>query len=437
MPLPNTWAERIAIMAKNAIVDITTRWDRPAVAIGRGETYLVVTLTTARPKKNSRRPAVDISFVIDRSGSMTGLPLDLAKQGVITALDQLNDGDGVAVVAYDHLPMTVGPLVPATSTQRAQLVRTLREMETGGSTNLFGGWQLGCEHLTHPEFGIAGRIRRTILLTDGLANVGLVDPQQISWQVARQRQAGITTSTLGLGTGIDETLLAGMAEAGGGNFAFVEYPKGLPAFFARELGEALSVVASSSALTLTLPKGVRARLLNPFPTEREGKRLSIALGDLPAGMVLDLVFSITTRAKTVGAFSPLESTAEWKTAGTDNVSQPASERVTVPIDALMAVSPADFTSMPRDEKASDAVAHMIADNARRTALQHFRTGDLSSARSVLASAQSFAAAAPLASPELIGELGAMMDFDPASQEFQLRSRQIENDAHRRSRGRNI
>ena len=49
-------------------------------------------------------------------------------------------------------------------------------------------------------------------------------------------QTGITTSTLGLGTGIDDALLSGMAEAGGGNFAFVEHPNGLPAFFARELG---------------------------------------------------------------------------------------------------------------------------------------------------------------------------------------------------------
>jgi hypothetical protein len=228
-----------------------------------------------------------------------------------------------------------------------------------------------------------------------------------------------------------------MAEAGGGNFAFVEHSKDLPAFFARELGEALSVVASSAAITLTLPKGVRARLLNPFPTEREGKRLSIALGDLPAGMVLDLVFSITTRAKSEGAFAPLELTAEWQPTRRDEASALPTEHVAVPVDTLMAVSPVDFASMPRDDKASDAVARMITDDARRTALQHFRTGDLAGARSVLASAQSFAAAAPLSSPELIGELGAMMDFDPASQEFQLRSRQIENDAHRRSRGRNV
>lgn len=419
-------------MAKHATISITTRWDRPAVATGKGETYLVVTLKTASPKMHAKRPAVDVAFVIDRSGSMTGTPLDLAKQGVMAALKQLNDGDGVSVVAYDHIPVSVSPLTPTTATHRMHLTRTLREMETGGSTNLFGGWRLGCEQLAHPEFRMAGRIRRTILLTDGLANVGVLDPQQISWHVARQHQAGITTSTLGLGTGIDETLLAGMAEAGGGNFAFVEHPQNLPDFFARELGEALSVVASAAKLTLTLPNGVRARLLNPFPVERTGKRLSIALGDLPAGMSLDLVFSITTRAKTEGVFAPLGLDAEWNRVGSED----ASERATVPIDALMAVSPADFASMPRDERASEAVARMITDDARRTALQHYRSGDVSAAQSVLQVAQRFAAAAPVASQELTGELDAMMGFDPSSPEFQLRSRQIENDAHRRARGRN-
>jgi Ca-activated chloride channel family protein len=424
-------------MAKKSTVNITTRWDRPAVAIGKGETYLVISLTTSQPRKNGRRPAVDVAFVIDRSGSMMGLPLDLAKQGVITALDQLNDSDAASVVAYDHIPVTVSPLTPATPAHRMHLVRTLREMETGGSTNLFGGWQLGCEHLTHPEFSIAGRIRRTIVLTDGLANVGLVDPQQISWQVARQRQNGVTTSTLGLGTGIDEALLSGMAEAGGGNFAFVEHPKDLPAFFARELGEALSVVASSASITLTLPTGVRARLLNPFPTERKGKQLAVALGDLPAGMTLDLVFSITTRVKSEGAFAPLKLTGEWQPAGgNDAGALLPMERTRVPIDSLMAVSPADFASMPRDEKASEAVARMIADDARRAALQHFRTGDVSTAHSLIQDARAFAAAAPLANPELMGELDEMLSMDPASQVFQLRSRQIENDAHRRSRGRN-
>jgi Ca-activated chloride channel family protein len=418
----------------STLVSATARWDRPAVSIGHGETYLVVTITTGRLEERARRPAVDVAFVIDRSGSMSGTPLALAKQGVLTALNLLNDDDGMAVVAYDDVPRTVCSLMPATAAHRSGLAQTIRPIETGGSTNLFGGWQLGCEHLTHPEFGTPGRLRRAILLTDGLANVGLVDPQQIAWQVTRQRQAGITTSTLGLGGGVDEALLSNMAEAGGGNFAFVEHPKDLPAFFARELGEALSVVAASATLTLTLPEGVRGRLLNPFPAERTGKRISVALGDLPAGLTLPLVFSITTRARKEGiVYPPLALTAEFRPtkpgAGT--------ARTRIPVDPLMSVSPADFESMPRDESAVEAVAQVIADDARRTALRHYRTGNVAAARSSLGAAMAYSVAAPVSSDRLHRELDEVMQFDPNSPEFAARSKRIENDTHRRSRGRDL
>ena len=53
-------------------VNISSRWVRPAVATGKGETHLVVTLATAKPARSAERPPVDIAFVIDRSGSMSG-----------------------------------------------------------------------------------------------------------------------------------------------------------------------------------------------------------------------------------------------------------------------------------------------------------------------------------------------------------------------------
>ena len=221
--------------------------------------------------------------------------------------------------------------------------------------------------------------RRTILLTDGLANVGIVDPRQIAMAAGQERLGGLTTSTLGLGTGIDQALLSAMAEAGGGNFAFVEHPDGFPAFFARELGEALSIVATSATLTLTLPKGVRASLLNPFPIEREGKRMTISLGDLPAGMSLDLVFSVTTRAKSEGVLPPLTLAAEWLPTG-DGSAPGVPVTVSPTVDLLMAVSPAAFATMPRDEEAAEAVGRVVFEDARRTALRQYRTGDISGAR---------------------------------------------------------
>ena len=66
------------------LVSATARWDRPAVSTGHGESYLVVTIMTGKPQERTRRPAVDVAFVIDRSGSMSGTPLALAKPGVAT-----------------------------------------------------------------------------------------------------------------------------------------------------------------------------------------------------------------------------------------------------------------------------------------------------------------------------------------------------------------
>ncbi len=305
---------------------------------------------------------------------MSGQPLELAKRGVIDALDMLNDEDRFSVVAYDHTVSLVAPLMPATSANRTHVRRTLSEMPLGGSTNMYGGWQEGCEQLMHAGLAFAPggprRVRRTILLTDGLANVGVIDPRQISASAAQARSNGITTSALGLGEGIDEAMLSGMAEAGGGNFGWVQHARDLPAFFARELGEALSVVISDATLTLVLPKGVRAELLNPFPVERDGKRITVAVGDIPGGMTIDLVFRVTTRSKAEGLLPVVDLQSRWVDTKAGTASTGA-----IPVDPLMVVTARDFAAMPRDEKAAAIVAEMVAAEAKRQAIAHFRTGD--------------------------------------------------------------
>jgi Ca-activated chloride channel family protein len=278
-------------------------------------------------------------------------------------------------------------------------------------------------------------VRRAILLTDGHANVGLTEPGLISGHVAQQRARGIGTSTLGLGEGTDEALLESMAEAGGGASAFVEHAHDLPAFFARELGEALATVATDVHLTLTLPKGVRATLLNPFPVERTGKTLAIMLGDLSAGMTLHLVFSVTTRAKAEGVLPELDLVASWQPVQAEGTAR--QEQTPIPVDALMVVSARDFASMPIDEQAGEAAAEMIAAAAKREAMHHYRRGDRVAAQASLNSAVAYAAAAPMVREGLVDEIRTMADIDPNSPDFELRRRQIMNQEHRRARGRDL
>jgi Ca-activated chloride channel family protein len=93
--------------------------------------------------------------------------------------------------------------------------RAIRQIETGGSTNLHGGWFKGAEELApHTRADVTSRV---ILLSDGCANAGLTDAAAINAQCAEFARAGISTSTYGLGRNFNEDLMIGMARSGQGN----------------------------------------------------------------------------------------------------------------------------------------------------------------------------------------------------------------------------
>jgi Ca-activated chloride channel family protein len=99
-------------------------------------------------------------------------------------------------------------------TDREALALRINAIDARGSTNLFGGWEEGVKQLA--PFTRKDRIARVILLSDGQANQGLLNEQEIFAQVAKAAGAGITTSTVGLGHGFNESLMTGMASAGEG-----------------------------------------------------------------------------------------------------------------------------------------------------------------------------------------------------------------------------
>ena len=184
-------------------VRVRARWDKAAVAIGKGETHLVVTIETPKVKRGAGRAPVDVAFVIDRSGSMSGEPLELAKRAVREALDLLDERDSFAVVAYDSMVYDVVPFGSATKERRHEAAGLIRAMETGGDrpTSSVAGIAAVNTSSKHRGNQSDGQVTsaRAILLTDGLANVGETNAAAISWHVTRARQQGIVTSTLGMG----------------------------------------------------------------------------------------------------------------------------------------------------------------------------------------------------------------------------------------------
>ncbi len=158
------------------------------------------------------RAPLDLALVIDRSSSMSGQPIAAALESAVRIVSGLRPDDRVTIVAFDDRIEVIQPLTPATD--REGIVSRIRSIDARGSTNLFGGWEEGVKQLA--PFTRKDRIARVILLSDGQANQGLLNEAEIFARVTTAAGAGITTSTVGLGHGFNESLMTGMANAGEG-----------------------------------------------------------------------------------------------------------------------------------------------------------------------------------------------------------------------------
>ncbi len=181
------------------------------------------------PPAGGRAP-VNLAIVLDRSGSMAGPKLEAARQAAAMLVRRLRSEDVVSVVAYDQDVATVAE--PATGTAQQDLAQRIERIESGGSTNLSGGWLRGRELVARAR-GQSGA-HRILLLTDGLANVGITDAPSLVGMCASARENGISTTAIGFGEDYDESLLRAMAEAGGGNLYYIEKPDQAAGIFADE-----------------------------------------------------------------------------------------------------------------------------------------------------------------------------------------------------------
>src|SRR5215204_254823 len=350
-PVPSSDRHHAEIKGRNTALRVEARWQKPLIAAGGGEAMLLVRVLAAAvgEAEAGRAAPLDVAFVLDRSGSMQGDKLDLAKEGVDLAVERLRDADRAALVVYDDEVDIVQPLAAATPRLKATLRLALHGVDSGGSTYLSGGWIAGCHQLAEATpvsnaDASATRIRRVILLTDGLANVGILEPRVLAQHAGELRRRGIATTTVGVGQDFDEGLLSAMAEAGGGNFQYVASPNGLRAFFAHELQELFSVAVTSLTVTLILPPGADAELVSAFPLETHGNALDVAVGDLAAGDEIDLVFTVRAGSGNAGDLLPVGVTACWTDPRAD-----ARREFNAVLDPLRRVKPPEVTAAPSDD----------------------------------------------------------------------------------------
>ncbi|WP_028865622.1 vWA domain-containing protein [Psychromonas aquimarina] len=258
--------------------------------------------------QDSARPAANLVFLLDVSGSMNSADkLGLLKNALKMLSRQLTANDSVAIVVYAGAAGTV--LEPTKGDNNAAIVDALTRLSAGGSTNGGAGIELAYR-LAQQSF-IKDGINRVILATDGDFNVGMVNQQALKNRVEQQRKSGVSLSILGFGRGnYNDALMQELAQNGNGN-----------AFYIDNLNEARKVLVEElSSTLLTIAKDVKIQIeFNPSIVSEyrligyETRALKredfnndkIDAGDIGAGHTVTAIYEISLRGAANQSVDPL------------------------------------------------------------------------------------------------------------------------------------
>ena len=241
------------------------------------EFYLYVTTKGAEITTDKKRAPLNISLVLDRSGSMSGDKIKYVKKAADFVVDQLSADDILSIVNYDdavEITCTSQPIK-----NKELLHAAIAKIYDRGSTNLTGGMLEGYTQVKSTKK--SGYINRVLLLSDGLANVGISEPVQIQSIAQKKfREEGIALSTFGVGADFNEDLMTNLAEYGGANYYFIGTPDQIPSIFAKELSGLLQVVAQNAKLNISFPNNLKCEKVYGYPSSITGNSISINFNDV-------------------------------------------------------------------------------------------------------------------------------------------------------------
>jgi Ca-activated chloride channel family protein len=243
----------------------------------------------------SERKNAHLVFLVDVSGSMNSPDkLTLAKHALRILVDNLNDGDTVALVTYAGNVREV--LKPTGLEHRAQILSAIEDLSASGSTAMGSGLQIAYE-MAASRLG-PDSLSRVVVLSDGDANVGKTGHEQILKTIRAQVKEGVTLSTIGFGMGnYKDHLMEQLANKGNGNYYYVD---GLPQakrIFQEELGGTLEVIAKDVKIQVEFdPEQVKGyRLLgyeNRDIADKDFRDDKVDAGELGAGHTVTALYEL-------------------------------------------------------------------------------------------------------------------------------------------------
>ena len=250
--------------------------------ISKQSIALQVGLTTKPLRDHAQYPPVNVSIVIDKSGSMAnGNKLQKVKKALSNFVDGLGQGDRVSIVAYSSEAKVI--LGSQKVEQITNLKDTINSLWHSGSTNLNNGLMTGYKEVK--KYFNENHTNKVILLTDGIANTGLQDPDQIVKNSKAYNREGIDVFTIGVGENLNYTLLQKIAKAGKGSNHFVSDKQAdINKVFDRELESLLYPIGKEVYLDLEYPEGMELNHIYGYEPECNKNQIRIPLKKMYSGL---------------------------------------------------------------------------------------------------------------------------------------------------------
>ena len=330
---------------------------------------MLVTLTGETP---GRRAPINVALVLDRSGSMSGEPLEAAKDAAKRFAGFLSPADRLAIVTFDdHVHTIFGPAAAGDPSAESAIA----DVRSGGSTNLSGGWLQGMRHVKR---ALVDGTNRVVLLTDGQANTGIVEPSALVGLSTGAAGERVSTTCIGFGPAFNEDLLEPMARSGGGNYWYVESEDQMAVIFQAEIEGLVALAAQNVAVevSLTHPQVAGVSFLQSYAVETTpAGTWRVALGDLYATSPrpLGLIFHVDDVAR-LGPVQIGEVRIE-----ADVVLEQGIEHRTIVMPVMANLDAADHVE-PVVER---TLLRFEAAKAREAAIQQADLGDFDGAANVL------------------------------------------------------
>lgn len=264
---------------------------------GTNDTFLGVWVDVPSSIKKVQMPAA-VALVIDTSGSMAGPKMQNARLASHKLVGQLSDGDIVTIATFDDearervAPMALNP------DSRRRIGSTIDELNPNGGTNLFDGMRLGeARAMSAPS---SHSVRRVVLISDGIANVGPTSPEILGALAQRGADQGVQVTAIGVGLDYDESTLNTFAMRSSGRLYHLAEPDQLASILEREMNLLKATAVTNAVVEIVPAPGVQLVSADGVRADWNNGSMRVPLGTMFGGQHREMLVRVRVTAQADG-----------------------------------------------------------------------------------------------------------------------------------------